>query len=237
MNKKNYNKNIEFEDCVSKYLKEVANIKRLTREEEKNLLKKINEGSETALHNLLKSNIPFVIKLAKEYRGKGLSFSDLISEGNVGLAWAAKKFDFSKDTKFICYAQYWIRAKINDAIDRQIKNCGGCEPCQIVDINTTDLDADEGLINATYEDELHDKNTRYESVQKLLGGLSQQEQEILMYTFGLNGREELNQKEISQKLNMSTEKVRKITDQALTQLKLTCMSKSYEEFEELQSIS
>lgn len=236
MGKRNY-KTFEFEDCVGQYLKEVSNIKKLSRDEEKSLLKKISEGNESALHKLLKSNIPFVIKLAKAYRGKGLSFSDLISEGNVGLAWAARKFDFSKDTKFICYAQYWIRAKITDALDRQNKNAGNYEEYQLVDISTANLDEDENLINATYEDDLYDTSSRKTCVNNLLSTLEEQEQEVLKHTFGLNNYKELNQKEICQKLNLSPEKVRKITEQALKKLKISCMGKNLEEFEELKCIS
>ncbi len=230
--------NFEYEDCVSKYLNECQNIKRLTREEEKTLLKKIGEGNEAALHKLLKSNIPFVIKLAKAYRGRGLSFSDLISEGNVGLARAAKKFDFTKDTKFICYAQFWIRAQITEALEKQTKTCC-CDygDYQIVDINTANLDEDEGLINATYEDDLYNSFSRKHCVDELLKLLSDEEREVIRYTFGLDGYKELNQKEISEMFNMSPEKVRKITENAITSLKLNCMTKSLNEFEELQLIS
>lgn len=102
--------------AVEKYLQEIAKIDLLTAEEESDLAKRIQVGDQEALNNLVRANLRFVVSVAKQYQNQGLSLSDLINEGNVGLMKAAKRFDETKGFKFISYAVWWIRQAILQAI-------------------------------------------------------------------------------------------------------------------------
>lgn len=103
-------------DSLEKYLTEIGKIEMITPEEEAALAKKIREGDEDALDKLTMANLRFVVSVAKQYQGHGLTLSDLINEGNVGLIKSAKKFDETKGFKFISYAVWWIRQSIMLAI-------------------------------------------------------------------------------------------------------------------------
>jgi len=98
------------------YLKEISKIPLLTAEEEKALGRRVQAGDGDALQKLTESNLRFVIKIAKKYRGFGLSFLDLINEGNLGLMEAARRFDPEKNVRFTSYAVWWIRQAILHAL-------------------------------------------------------------------------------------------------------------------------
>lgn len=103
-------------DSLEKYLSEISKIELISPEEEAELAKRIRTGDELALEKLTKANLRFVVSVAKQYQGHGLTLSDLINEGNVGLIKAARKFDETKGFKFISYAVWWIRQSIMLAI-------------------------------------------------------------------------------------------------------------------------
>lgn len=100
------------EDSISNYLKEVRKIDILTPEEESVITKLVSEGDNKALDKLIKSNLRFVISVAKEYQGQGVPLVDLINEGNYGLVKAAQKFDHTRGFRFISYAVWWVRQSI-----------------------------------------------------------------------------------------------------------------------------
>jgi RNA polymerase primary sigma factor len=102
--------------ALDKYLSDIARIELLTVEEEAELARRIRSGDEDALDKLTKSNLRFVVSVAKQYQNQGLSLADLINEGNVGLMKAARRFDETKGFKFISYAVWWIRQAILQAI-------------------------------------------------------------------------------------------------------------------------
>jgi RNA polymerase primary sigma factor len=97
---------------LEKYLDEISQISLLTPEEEIELTRRIKQGDQEALHRLIRSNLRFVVKVAKEYQNQGLPLTDLINEGNLGLIKAAKRFDETRGFKFISYAVWWIRQSI-----------------------------------------------------------------------------------------------------------------------------
>lgn len=97
---------------ISNYFKDVRKTELLTPEEEVELAKRIQNGDELAIDRLVKSNLKFVISIAKDYQGQGLSLSDLIGEGNLGLVKAATRFDHTRGFRFISYAVWWVRESI-----------------------------------------------------------------------------------------------------------------------------
>ena len=106
-------------ESLKKYLKEIAKLPRITVQEERDLGRRIKKSDEPALKKLVEANLRFVVSFAKRYRGCGLSFLDLINEGNVGLIEAAKRYDPDKNVKFITYAVWWIRQSIIHALSDQ----------------------------------------------------------------------------------------------------------------------
>jgi RNA polymerase primary sigma factor len=103
-------------ESLGRYLQEIGKVDILTPEEESKLFSLIQKGDKAALDHLTKANLRFVVSVAKQYQGQGLSLSDLINEGNIGLIQAAKKFDVTKGFKFISYAVWWIRQGILQAL-------------------------------------------------------------------------------------------------------------------------
>ncbi len=99
-------------DSLNAYIREIAKFKPLSAEREKELGVRIRQGDAQALNELVEANLRFVVSYSKRYRGLGLSFIDLIHEGNLGLIEAAKRFDPERNVKFISYAVWWIRQAI-----------------------------------------------------------------------------------------------------------------------------
>jgi len=104
------------EKSVGTYLKEIARVPLLTREEEIKISKAAQKGDEKALNHMIEANLRFVVSVAKGYRNRGLSFLDLINEGNLGLMKAARTFDPERGVRFVSYAVWWIRQSILAAI-------------------------------------------------------------------------------------------------------------------------
>lgn len=106
---------------LNSYMNEVRTYSGVTADEEVDLAHRIAQGDSAALDKLVKANLRFVISVAKQYQGYGLTLQDLINEGNVGLIKAASRFDPSRGFKFISYAVWWIRQSIIHAISTQAR--------------------------------------------------------------------------------------------------------------------
>lgn len=104
---------------LDKYLHEIGKVPLLTADEEAELARKIKAGDEEALEKLTNANLRFVVSVAKQYQNQGITLSDLINEGNLGLIKAAHRFDETRGFKFISFAVWWIRQAILQAIAEQ----------------------------------------------------------------------------------------------------------------------
>jgi len=107
--------------AVQSYLREIGKVPLLTREEERELAKKVSSGDEQSRRKMIEANLRLVVSIAKRYigRSRNLSLLDLIQEGNIGLSKAVDKFDYKRGFKFSTYATWWIRQAITRALADQ----------------------------------------------------------------------------------------------------------------------
>ena len=145
---------------LDKYLQEIGRQELITVDEEVELAQRIHQGDRHALDKLVNANLRFVVSVAKQYQNQGLSLSDLINEGNVGLIKAAQKFDETRGFKFISYAVWWIRQSILQAI---------AEPSNMVRVPLNQA----GLLNRTSKaqsrfEQLHERRASAEELAEEL---------------------------------------------------------------------
>lgn len=103
-------------DVYFRYLDDISKYPLLTKEQEKVLLRKVQQGNRAAMDMLINSNLKFVVNIANMYKGQGIEVNELINEGNMGLMEAARRFDLNTNLKFISYAVWWVRQNITRAI-------------------------------------------------------------------------------------------------------------------------
>lgn len=215
---------------LSKYCNTLNKSKGLSREKERELALKIQEGDNKALNELVESNLKYVVTIAKKFAWTGLPLYDLISEGNLGLIRAARKFDPDRGTKFITCAKPWITQAIqqyvqDNNIDKEFTN---------VDDYVFDENTSSELINADFEDEIHDIQSRSNAIDELLSCLNKREYRVLQSYFGLNNTQEKTLDEISEEMGLTRERVRQIKDASIEKLQFKAMSSnSYSQFKEL----
>lgn len=222
----------EHQDTLDIYFNEVKGIKKLTFEEETELCRRIKDGDEEALNKLVEANLRFVVSVAKQYRGRGIPFSDLISEGNMGLITAAKRYDPSPGYKFISYAVWWIKSTIQSYIDSFGNGCeyeDGIE--QYIDV---DYEYSSSLINEEFDTCISDIEYRDNKVEEMIDALGEREQRILKLYFGLNGERQFTLDEIGNELNLTGERVRQIMDMAI--VKIRCGILTSDDFSGMKSI-
>ena len=204
---------------LDKYLHEIGKVDLITAEEEVILAQKIREGDQAALERLTKTNLRFVVSVAKQYQNQGLTLGDLINEGNLGLIKAAKRFDETKGFKFISYAVWWIRQSILQAIAEQsrIVRLPLNQVGSLIDVleNRDTPQTDSMLINESLSEE----------IKRSLATLTEREREIIVLFFGLGTNHALSLEEIGEKFNLTRERVRQIKDKALQRLRHTSRSK------------
>jgi RNA polymerase primary sigma factor len=119
------------EDTVGLYLREISQVPLLTAAEEVSLAKALERGDERARRRLIESNLRLVVSIARRYSGRGLSFLDLIQEGNVGLMKAVERYDWRLGHRFSTYATWWIRQAVTRALADQGRTIR--VPAQVVD--------------------------------------------------------------------------------------------------------
>lgn len=216
---------------LNNYCNAIKHTKGLSREKERDLALKIKEGDESALNELVTANLKYVVTVAKQFAWCGLPVYDLISEGNLGLITAAKKFNPEKGTKFITYARWWITQAIKSYID----NSGyDKELTNMEDYIFDDETANSATINDNFEEEVHKIQGRSSAINELLSCLSKREYRVLQAYFGLNGEQEKTLDEISVEFGLTPERVRQIKDTGIEKLQFRAMAnKSYAEFKDL----
>jgi RNA polymerase primary sigma factor len=109
--------NINDDSRIGNYFKDIRRTSLITPEEEVELAIRIKGGDQRAINKLVESNLKFVISIAKEYQGQGLTLGDLINEGNLGLVKAATRFDHTRGFRFISYAVWWVKQSIKQSLN------------------------------------------------------------------------------------------------------------------------
>lgn len=154
-------------ESIERYLQEIGREQMISLDEEAELAHRIKQGDEEALEKLTKANLRFVVSVAKQYQGQGLSLVDLINEGNVGLITAAKKFDETRGFKFISYAVWWIRQSILQAL---------AENSRIVRLPQNQVD-NVSKVNRFYHQFIQ-KNERLPSVDEVAEALDMEPEKV-----------------------------------------------------------
>lgn len=228
--------NFEHLDEIDVYFDEIKKCKQLTRQEEKNLSERIKNGDEDAVTELINANLKFVVNIAKMYRKSGVPFSDLISEGNIGLIKAAKKFNSEHDVKFISYAVWWIKSSIQECINEyRQENCEIHTDLFCFNNHTKEIyEYEMNNINNEYEENVINYQSRQKTIDELLSCLQERERKIITLYYGLFNNKEHTLEEIGSQLSLTNERVRQIKDKCLVKLRVAALSSN--EFNIFQSL-
>src|SRR5437588_2422061 len=223
---------------LAAYLREIAKLPRLTADEERDLGERIQrDADEAALARLVESNLRFVVSYAKRYRGFGVPFLDLIHEANLGLIEAARRFDPTRNVKFITYAVWWIRQSMMHALADQTRAFSfppklfsllrsGLDDVSLSDpVGAGDSRDDRQLVDvlaqdrsAPVEDELIHRADLNELADALLD-LDRNEREVVRLRFGLEDDEPRTLQQIGDLMHLSRERVRQIESRAKEKLR------------------
>jgi RNA polymerase primary sigma factor len=232
---------------LSAYLREIAKLPRLTPQEERELALRIQlDRDEAALTQLVESNLRFVVSYAKRYRGLGVAFLDLIHEGNLGLIEAAKRFDPSRNVKFITYAVWWVREAMMHVLSDQTRAFSFPPKLFAVlhrapeDVSLNDPIASGSgddrqsreladllpLDQTAIEDEMIHQSD-LDELASALSDLDGKEREVMSLRFGLEDDEEHTLQEIGDRLHLSRERVRQIEARAKEKLRRSAKLRSH----------
>ena len=223
--------------ALGAYLREIAKLPRLTVDEERALGTKIQvDRDEAAMARLVEANLRFVVSYAKRYRGHGVSFLDLIHEGNLGLMEAARRYDPAHNVKFITYAVWWVRQSLMHVLADStrafsfppkmfgILHAGGPGG---EDVSLSETLGDRLPVEqAPVEDELIHQADLDELAAALLD-LEGKEQEVVRLRYGLGDGEPQTLQEIGDRLHLSRERVRQIESRAKEKLRRSARLRSH----------
>ena len=215
------------DSILNKYLDEIGRETLLSEDEERQLSERIRRGDGRALNKLVEANLRFVVAIARQYQGKGLSMEDLVSEGNLGLMKAAGKYDASRGLRFVNYAVVFIRQQIErslkiESAEQRVESRG--------DGQTRSVDAPLGtktnvsllsvLVNADspMADERVYQANMLTAVEKALDSLNERESRVVNAYFGL-GQDNLTMAEIAVDMGLKRERVRQIRDKAVRKMR------------------
>ena len=215
------------ENILNLYLDEIGREQLLSQEEESCLSARIQKGDNRALNRLIEVNLRFVVVIARQYQGQGLEMEDLVSEGNIGLMKAARKFDASHGLRFVNYAVTFIRQQIEKALNKE-----SAEQRLESDKNGHSRSVDSPLgskANVSLLSVLADANSpladervyssNIESVVEFaLQSLSERERNVINAFFGI-GKERMTMMEIAEEMQLKRERIRQIRNKAIRHLK------------------
>ena len=224
----------DFDRTANDYFKEISKFSPLSKEEEMSLWEKYKKENDlSARDKIVKSNLKFVASVAKPYIGMGLSYSDLIGEGNIGLMKAMEKFKYEKGYKTISYSVWWIRQSILEALNKRnlIKGDDSDFNKELdSELELNDDFKDNGTIDEKYIDssDMSELKTAEElkAVSSLIGCLNSREHDVITDYFGLDGNDELTLEEIGNKFNLTKERIRQIKECALKKLRTEALKNS-----------
>jgi RNA polymerase primary sigma factor len=228
---------------LAAYLREIGKLPLLSVDEERELGVRIQqERDEAAISRLVESNLRFVVSYAKRYRGLGVSFLDLIHEGNLGLMEAARRFDPTRNVKFITYAVWWIREAMMHVLSDQTRAFSfppklfSVLGTGIDDVSLSDPVTPDGSLRVgetlpqeqvpPFEQELiHQADL--DELAAAIGDLDGKEREVVRLRFGLEDDEPRTLQEVGDRLRLSRERVRQIESRAKEKLRRSAKLRSH----------
>ena len=171
---------------LNAYMSEISEGELLTDEQEKILAEQIQKGNKEALDELTSANLRYVVKVAKQYTGRGVALEDLISEGNIGMMKAAEKFDAARGKRFVTFAAPFIRKSIEEAIDKQE---GSSQPISVDEPIPLGSQNNFSLLNVLEDKDAPraDQHTEQEALilelKKVIDVLDEREQTVIKHFF------------------------------------------------------
>ncbi len=225
-------------DAINLYLKDISQVSPLTDQQEQQLARRIHDGDEKALNQLVSANLRFVVFMAKQYTGQGLGFDDLISEGNIGLMKAALSFSPDHNKRFVAFAAPLVRQYIEKAIEQQtsLYNVPKKESTAAEVKRSKAISVDAPIpagsqnnynllhvlenANADQADRQVEHNDMADSLMRSLVVLSEREQQVIRLLYGI-GQERHTMAEAATLMGLKRERVRQVRNQALRKLRKT----------------
>lgn len=227
----------DFNENVKTYYRELKKYKPLTQENEKICIQKAKSNDIKERNKLITSNLKFVFKIAKMYKGHGVDLDELISEGNLGLIKAIDRFDETKNVTFLSYAVWWIKQSMQECIKRnKKKNSFELKENDLIgnnNQNEDNNDSEENLNGIDIVDENIIDNydeKKINIIKDIIQKLPAKVQYIINSYYGLNNEKPKTLAEIGKALNLSQERIRKIKEKNLRYIRTEILSNKMDMF-------